>query len=84
MAQSITSPKELLDQAKGFAKRDSGDFMVVRTKATVTAGLCGLVLGAMIGFYKKTNVYMSATIGCVGFGLLANQFIKNQYAQDED
>lgn len=78
------TPADILKSAKDFAQGDNSDYHVAITKTAVNAAMLGAVGGAIVGYYKRYNMYASILVGMVVCSFAATQFIKTQRKDDDD
>lgn len=73
----MDSPKQALDKVKSYSGNAKMSPRLIKTKASINAGVVGLLIGAMVGHYKGYNVYLSslvaATILVLGVNLLVKE-----------
>jgi len=73
------TPQKALENIKSFK---NGSILKNKTKATINGAFVGMVGGAMIGYYKKYNVFLSAMVGAFSGGLISNLLVDSK-KQDE-
>lgn len=60
---------DYLQEVKDIVSKDKRDILMLTTKASINGAVTGLVLGLMIGYYKKQNIYVSGLIGAIVVGV---------------
>ncbi len=74
--------QEILASAKKWSNKS--DLSMIKTKATISGAFTGLVAGAMVGYYKNYNVYMTSLAGAFIGGIVTNAFLgTNQEKEDQ-
>ena len=54
-----------LEEAKTIVDKDKRDLFMHTSKASINGAITGLVIGLMVGFYKKYNIYASGLTGAI-------------------
>ena len=67
---------DYLQEVKDIVNKDKRDILMLTTKASINGAVTGLILGLMIGYYKKQNVYVSGLIGAVVGGVATGIIIR--------
>jgi hypothetical protein len=68
--------KDILQEVKDIVNKDKRDILMLTTQASINGAVTGLILGLMIGYYKKQNVYVSGLIGAVVGGVATGIIIR--------
>ena len=61
--------KDILQEVKDIVNKDKRDILMLTTQASINGAVTGLILGLMIGYYKKQNIYVSGLIGAIVVGV---------------
>lgn len=69
--------QDFLAQAKDIASKDKREILMITTRASVNGAVTGLVLGLMIGYWKKKNIYVAGLVGAV-IGGVSTSIIVNR------
>jgi hypothetical protein len=69
--------KDYLEEAKNIVDKDKRELFMETTKASINGAVTGLVIGLMLGYYKKMNIYVSGLTGAV-IGGVATSIIVNK------
>jgi uncharacterized protein YcfJ len=77
---STIDPKTALDNIKNLK---SPDLLKNKTKATINGAFIGMVGGAMIGYYKGYNVFLSAMVGAFSGGLISNLIVSPKKSEED-
>jgi hypothetical protein len=67
---------DYLQEVKDIVNKDKRDILMLTTKASINGAVTGLILGLMIGYYKKQNVYVSGLIGAVVGGVATGIIVR--------
>lgn len=70
---AVISPQKAMENIKSLKEKS---ILKNKTKATINGAFVGMVGGAMIGYYKKYNVFLSAMIGAFSGGLISNLLVE--------
>lgn len=70
---TFKTPQEALENIKSLK---GGNILQNKTKATINGAFVGMVGGAMIGYYKQYNVFLSAMVGAFSGGLISNLLVQ--------
>lgn len=70
---TFKTPQEALENIKSLK---DGNILKNKTKATINGALVGMIGGAMIGYYKQYNVFLSAMVGAFSGGLISNLLVQ--------
>lgn len=70
-----TTAKEMLNKVKENKSLGSSESVMEKTRGSITASLVGAGIGLGIGYYQKQNLLVSAFLGALVSGLVANYFI---------
>lgn len=73
------SPQQAMENIKSLKEKS---ILKNKTKATIHGAFVGMVGGAMVGYYKQYNVFLSAMIGAFSGGLISNLLVEPK-KQDE-
>jgi hypothetical protein len=68
--------KDILQEVKDIVNKDKRDILMLTTQASINGAVTGLILGLMIGYYKKQNVYVSGLIGAVVGGVATGIIVR--------
>jgi high-affinity Fe2+/Pb2+ permease len=71
-----TNTTDYLQEVKDIVSKDKRDILMLTTKASINGAVTGLILGLMIGYYKKQNVYVSGLIGAVVGGVATGIIVR--------
>ena len=71
-----TNTTDYLQEVKDIVSKDKRDILMLTTKASINGAVTGLILGIMIGYYKKQNVYVSGLIGAVVGGVATGIIVR--------
>ena len=66
-----------LEEAKEIVNKDKQELFMNTSKASVNGAITGLVIGLMVGYYKKYNIYASGLTGAI-LGGVATAIIVNK------
>jgi len=66
-----------LEEAKNIVDKDKRELFMHTSKASINGAVTGLVIGLMLGYYKKMNIYVSGLTGAV-IGGVATSVIVNK------
>lgn len=75
------SPKQAMENIKSLKEKS---ILKNKTKATIHGAFVGMVGGAMIGYYKQYNVFLSAMIGAFSGGLISNLLVEKKKPEEYD
>jgi hypothetical protein len=67
---------DYLQEVKDIVNKDKRDILMLTTKASINGAVTGLILGLMIGYYKKQNIYVSGLIGAVVGGVATGIIVR--------
>lgn len=70
-----TTAKEMLNKVKENKRLGSSESIMEKTRGSITASLVGAGVGLAVGYYQKQNLLVSAFLGALVSGLVANYFI---------
>lgn len=71
-------PAEIMDELIKIRNTNFRDKMFTKTKGTVNGAFIGMLVGAAIGLYKRTNIFVAASLGALGGGLIGNIVTKKK------
>ena len=71
-----TKTSDYLQEVKDIVSKDKRDILMLTTKASINGAVTGLILGLMIGYYKKQNVYVAGLIGAVIGGVATGIIVR--------
>jgi hypothetical protein len=69
--------KDYLEEAKNIVDKDKRELLMQTSKASMNGAITGLVIGLMVGYYKKYNIYASGLTGAI-VGGVATAMIVNK------
>jgi hypothetical protein len=67
----MENPKEILDRAKSLKSKDANEFLLDKTRGTLTSAVIGGGLGLIIGYTRKYNLILSVAVGASICGLIS-------------
>ncbi len=70
--------KQALNNVKNAGKESDEDGLFKKVKLNVRGSAIGLAAGLMVGFGFKFNIWVSAAVGVIAGGLIANSFSDNK------
>jgi uncharacterized protein YcfJ len=64
--------QEILDETSALLNKDYKQELLTKTKGTVQGAFAGMVGGAMFGYFKGKNIYVTGFVGLLIGGLISS------------
>jgi len=74
----MTRTQEILENVRGVKSADRDQFLLDKSKGTLTSALIGGGLGFLIAYNRKGNLLIGTMIGATITGLIANYFTNKE------
>lgn len=76
--------KQLLERLKTESNTDENEYLMEKSRGTVTGTAVGALLGLFIGYKKKQSLVVSAFIGGLIGGLASRVLLNNKSKKQDD
>ena len=71
----MKSAKDILEKVRGIKNADRDQYLLDKSKGTITSTLIGGGLGFLIAYNRKGNLIIGAIIGATIAGLISNFYV---------